>query len=219
MKCPHCREGFHDTWQWSGLGQDVDGIKGVRKTNCPACGRDVIELVHYSGAVIWGQMQAPTAILSKSMIHPKTFSRAPLAPEVPASLAAYYREACLVLSDSPMASAALSRRCLQALLRNHAGIKPSDLSNEIQQVLDKGNLPSHVADEIDAIRAVGNFAAHEIKSTNTGAIVEVEVGEAEWNLDTLEALFDIYFVQPSKVAARKAALNQKLAAVNKPPLK
>ena len=45
-----------------------------------------------------------------------------------------YKEACLVLSDSPKASAALSRRCLQNLLRGAAGVKPGDLSIEIQQV-------------------------------------------------------------------------------------
>jgi hypothetical protein len=35
----------------------------------------------------------------------------------------------------------------------------------------------------------GSFAAHEIKSKVTGAVVDVEVGEAEWNLDVLESLF------------------------------
>jgi hypothetical protein len=41
--------------------------------------------------------------------------------------------------------------------------------------------------------------------------VEVETGEAEWNLDVLESLFDFYFVAPAPGAAGKAALNKKLA--------
>jgi hypothetical protein len=92
----------------------------------------------------------------------------------------------LVLPDSEKASAALSRRCLQHLLREKAGIKPGNLANEIQQVLDSKQLPSHLADDLDAIRNIGNFATHPLKSTNTGEIVEVEPHEAEWLLNLVE---------------------------------
>lgn len=53
---------------------------------------------------------------------------------------------------------------------------------------------------------------------NTGAIVDVETGEAEWMLDVLESLFDFYFVRPAKLAARKTELNKKLTDVGKEPL-
>lgn len=39
--------------------------------------------------------------------------------------------------------------------------------------------------ELDAVRNIGNFAAHTQKSTVTGAILDVVPGEAEWNLDVL----------------------------------
>jgi hypothetical protein len=65
---------------------------------------------------------------------------------------------------------------------------------------------------------IGNFAAHPLKSTNTGEIMEVEDNEAEWNLDTLERLFDFYFVQPSIAAKRKAEINKKLKEAGKPQL-
>jgi hypothetical protein len=45
-------------------------------------------------------------------------------------------------------------------------------------------------------------------------VLPVEAGEAEWNLDVLEALFDFYFVQPAKLQQRKDALNQKLRDAN-----
>ena len=47
----------------------------------------------------------------------------------------------------------------------------------------------------------------------------VEPGEAEWTLDVLDGLFDFYYVQPAVLAARKAALNAKLASAGKPPTK
>ena len=124
-----------------------------------------------------------------------------------------------MFADSAKASAALSRRCLQNLLRDHVGVKHSNLDSEIQQVLDSGKLPSHLAEAIDAVRVGGNFAAHPIKSTNTGEIIDVGPGEAEWLLDTLEGLFDFYFVQPATLKRKRDALNAKLKDAGKPLLK
>ena len=80
-------------------------------------------------------------------------------------------------------------------------------------------LPPDIADNIDAIRNIGNFAAHANKSKSTGEVVDVEPHEAEWNLDVLESLFDFYFVQPAKAKARRDSLNEKLFDAGKPPLK
>jgi Domain of unknown function (DUF4145) len=97
-------------------------------------------------------------------------------------------------------------------------VKPSDLYAEIEEVISSGKLPSHPSEMLHAVRVTGNFVAHPTKSTNSGEIIEVEPDEAEWNLDTLEALFDFYVVQPARTAAKKAALNAKLKAAGKPPL-
>lgn len=152
-------------------------------------------------------------------VWPKGISRAPVPKEVPPEIVEDYKEACLVLSDSPKASAALSRRCLQNLLRTAAGVKHGDLNSEIQQVLDAGKLPAQIAENIDAVRHIGNFASHPNKSNSTGEVVPVEPHEAEWNLDVLESLFDFYFVQPARAKARRDALNKKLADAGKPALK
>ena len=150
---------------------------------------------------------------------PKAPSRVPIPKEVPIEFSGDYTEACLVLQDSPKASAALSRRCLQHILREKAGVKKSDLADEIQQVIDGGKLPSHLTESLDAIRNIGNFAAHPIKSKSSGEVVDVEAGEADWNLDVLEALFDFFFVQPELIKKKRAALNQKLGDAGKPPMK
>jgi hypothetical protein len=136
---------------------------------------------------------------------------------VPEEFAADYREACLVLTDSPKASAALSRRCLQLLLREKGRVKPGNLSDEIDQAMQQ--LPSHLAEAVDAVRNIGNFSGHPIKNTNTGEIVEVEPGEAEWSLEVLEGLLDFYFVQPAVLKRKRDALNQKLQDAGKPPMK
>ncbi len=139
--------------------------------------------------------------------------------EVPDAFAQDYREACLVLNDSPKASAALSRRCLQHLLREVAHVKAGNLSDEIGQVCESGTLPSDLAGAIDAVRTLGNFAAHPTKNTNTGEIVGVEPEEAEWLLDTLEGLFDFYFVRPTRMKEKRDRLNQKLKEAGKPEMR
>jgi len=155
----------------------------------------------------------------QTLVYPKGISRSSIPAEIPTGFATDYREACLVLPDSEKASAALSRRCLQYLLREKAGIKKGDLANEIQQVLDSKQLPGYLAEDLDAIRNIGNFAAHPMKSTHTGEIVDVEPQEAEWLLNLLEGLFDFYFVQPARAKAKRDALNAKLQSAGKPPMK
>ncbi|MCG3690130.1 hypothetical protein [Aliarcobacter butzleri] len=66
---------------------------------------------------------------------------------------------------------------------------------------------------------IGNFSAHPIKSQNTGEIVNVEVGEAEWCLEILQSLFEFCYVQPKIAEEKMAELNKKLEECGKPLLK
>lgn len=154
--------------------------------------------------------------MQRILIRPRGHSRNPIPPEVPENVAENYREACLVLNDSPKASAALSRRCLQSILRDAAGVTESNLHNEIGAAMK--HVPSYIADNLHAVREVGNFAAHPEKSESSGEIVAVEPEEAEWNLDTIESLFDFYYVQPERAKSRRDALNKKLTDAGKKPL-
>lgn len=191
------------------MGSDADGYWMTCWVPCPACGKFIVLLV----------LRDRRGREIRGMVWPKGVARSPLPADVPDQYAKDYREACLVLTDSPKASAALSRRCLQHVLRGEAKVKPSQLDKEIQEVLDSGKLPTHLAESIDGVRNIGNFAAHPMKSTNTGEVVEVEPGEAEWLLDTIEALFEFYIVQPAVIRRKREVLNDKLREVKKPPMK
>lgn len=151
------------------------------------------------------------------MLYPLASQRPPVPQEVPTKIAKMYEEAALVLPLSEEASAALSRRCLQAVLLDAAKVTSKDLAPQIAEVLPK--LPSYLQTQVDAIRNIGNFGAHPNKSTVSGEIIEVESGEAEWNLDVLDALFDFYYVQPANIAAKRKALDKKLGEIGKSPMK
>jgi hypothetical protein len=210
MKCRECLVEFHSKWSKFETLSDRGGTPfTVQYAACPACWR-----LH----IAYTCSRDPNSSM-RVFLYPAAVSREPLDSAVPQPFAGDYVEACNVLDLSPKASAALSRRIMQHVLRECAKVKAPNLDQEIQQVLDRHMVPTHIAESLDAVRTTGNFAAHPIKSTSSGEIVDVEPGEAEWNLDTVEALFDFYFVQPAKTAARRDALNKKLKDAGKPQLK
>jgi len=212
MKCPHCLENFFEEWESfdpSPL-KNEDGSWVMQYCTCPSCKKIIIRL---------GERQIISDHYTWKFVEPKAISRIPLPVEVPSEFTEDYKEACLVFADSPKASAALSSRCLQDLLKEKAGTTKENLAEQIQEILDSKTLPTYLAKSLDAVRNIGNFAAHPIKSKSTGEIVDVEPGEAEWNLDVLEGLFDFYFVQPHKLQEKRDGLNQKLEDVGKPPMK
>jgi len=211
MKCPHCLLEINETFEDVELGDDSEGRWFANLMRCPneKCNKIIVRLECIE------RNNRPKALY---FVRPISSTRPPAPIEVDDHIAQDYNEACAVISLSPKASAALSRRCLQNILREKASVKHGNLVNEIQEAIDKG-IPSHIAESIDAIRNIGNFAAHPSKDKITGEIVDVEPEEAGWNLDVLELLFDFYYVQPELAKKKKAALDAKLASIGKPPMK
>ena len=215
MKCPHCLENFHvgDLTSPEDIDESERGMHEfhntcfisevgdsdcwIEKVICPACDKFIITLVIE---------RYPE---HRDLIWPKGYSRPPVPPEVPEEFVADYREACLVLADSPKASAALSRRCLQYILREKAGVKPGNLYNEIEEAKALQGFSSSLEELLDIPRQVGNDAAHPNENPVTGLIVDVEPWEAEWCLEVIEALYDHYFVAPAKNIERRTRLEQK----------
>lgn len=230
MKYPHCNTTFADAFADSLIAQHPQVTSRTSQVlappvgwtassqRCPECHNFIIYLRRHRTPGPTPQTSVFTwSVDLQFLAYPRSGSR-PIPPEVPSPYRDDFSEACKALTDSPKASAALSRRCLQAVLRDKAGTKKKDLADQIDEVIQSGRVPPHIQGELDAVRAIGNFAAHATKSTATGEIIDVEPGEAEWNLDVLESLFEFYFVQPGLTASRKAALNVKLKAAGKPEL-
>ena len=203
-KCPHCLVTAFFEDHWTGLARDVDGNWVVYYSTCPNCRRLVIELRR-------SPHRDPTVGVDELVMlaYPKSIQRDPPPPEVPEKFTKDYFEAALIVSDSPKASAALSRRLLQHLLREKAGANQRNLFDAIQHVVDEGNIPSHILASLHTLRELGNFAAHPNKSTNTAEVIEVEHGEAAWCLDVIDALYDHYFVGPAKIQQARNAVNEK----------
>ncbi|WP_406696501.1 DUF4145 domain-containing protein [Singulisphaera sp. Ch08] len=156
-------------------------------------------------------------IKATTLVWPKT-PKCQIPPGVPDPLASDFREAHDSLAISPKASAALSRRCLQALIQDQEGIHDRNLVDQIKKLLAMNKIPSYLAQDLDAIRNIGNFAAHPQKNQNTGEIVDVEPGEAAWTLQVCRDLLEFYYVDLPKSVARRIALNQKLGDAGQKPM-
>lgn len=212
FNCPRCGAFANQEWYIAEAYNKADAkIKGIKTYEGSIDEFSFSKCAHCNNISIWDNGKG-------SIIFPKTNVRVFDLTDIPKDLAEDYEEACLVFSDSPKASAALSRRCLQSILRNQ-GFSDKSLFNEIQKAIDSGKLPSHIAESLDALRNIGNFAAHPMKDTNSGEVLPVEPGEAEWNLETIEFLFDFFYIQPSRTKKRKEALNKKLKQAGKPEMK
>jgi hypothetical protein len=215
MKCPHCSNGIHAAWAAIPLFQDGPRAEGqswhLLQMVCPECDNFIALLQRTPPGL-------PNNPNLAFIAWPQHATR-PVPPEVEEPFASDFREASATLSTSPKASAALSQRNLQAILHDKARIKKRNLDEEIQAAIDSAAVPQWISENLDAVRVMGNFAAHTTKSTNTGAVVEVEPGEAEFLLNVLEGLFDFYFVQPKRAEEQRAAINAKLQDAGKPPLK
>jgi len=109
---------------------------------------------------------------------------------IPKPIRDNYLEACLIRDLSPKASATLSRRCLQGMIRHFWGIQKGRLVDEIDAIKDKTDASTWSA--IDAVRKVGNIGAHMEKDIDV--IVDVDPQEAQLLIGLIELLMKDWYI-------------------------
>lgn len=117
----------------------------------------------------------------------------------------------MIRHASPKASATLSRRCLQGIIRDFWQVKPGRLVDEIDAIQDRVDPLTWGA--IDALRKLGNIGAHMEKDINF--IVDVDSDEAELLIGLVETLLRDWYVQREERKQRMDALIA--AAASKKP--
>ena len=96
----------------------------------------------------------------------------------------------------------------------HFGIDKGNLNKEIDAVGDNQMMPGEVVEALHLVRQYGNFGAHSIAG-DSGVIVDVQDGEADFMIELLDMLIDHAFVKPAKLEAIKASLEAKLPGKKK----
>ncbi len=110
---------------------------------------------------------------------------------IPLAIRSDYEEASAILYLSPKASATLSRRCLQGMIRDFFQISKSSLFEEINAIKDK--IPAEQWAVLDGVRRIGNIGAHMEKDINL--IVDIEPEEAQKLIKLIELLLQQWYIE------------------------
>lgn len=198
-RCPYC--GHHaviDRYKFSAFSHHISmgNIHGPRMlfgnvTVCP--NRECREFtLSISISEITKNDEDETEFIEKHKWDLIPESKAKVFPSyIPAPLISDYREACLIADKSPKASATLSRRCLQGMIRDFWQVKKGRLVDEIEAIKEK--VDPDTWDAIDSLRKVGNIGAHMEKDISL--IIDVDPGEADLLIELIETLFEEWYIR------------------------
>jgi hypothetical protein len=194
MECPHCHSEFTATPHVFALGEDQDGTWQISSARCDICDRLIVNVCAKDG---------PTyPALPQSSMRPR------LSPDVPVDYADDYHAACQVYSYSPQSTAALGRRLLQHLLADKAGAGDGDLVDQIRHAVLGADMPGYLKQGLQMYSRLAKLDSAPSKSVHPEALARVEPGEAEWLLDVLQSMFDLYFVQPARLQRKQDSIEE-----------
>lgn len=139
--CPYCETFSRQMWlnlYWNTeLGHEVFGP--IMIALCDHC----------NSITVWYQ---------KKMIVPSAGGIEPANPDLPEEIQDDYREAALIVNQSPRGAAALLRLCIQKLCVQ-LGEKGKNINNDIAELVKNG-LPVQIQRALDIVRVIGNEAVH-----------------------------------------------------------
>jgi hypothetical protein len=197
--CPFCGRdttivGSNHSQDWAELTTDnAQGRLFLRSVFvvCPnaECRQVAVTVSLHKADKISAAIFRPGSLLASwSLIPP---SQAKVFPDyVPKPIRDDYQEACLIRDLSPKASATLSRRCLQGMIRDFWKVTKPKLAQEIDAIKDK--VDSETWGAIDGVRSIGNIGAHMEEDINV--IIDVEPEEAGHLIWLIELLIKDWYI-------------------------
>lgn len=174
--------------------QNIDGFKRltIEWTVCPNKDCNKLSLTVHLIETIWNSNTynfIAGKVLKSYRLLPQSFTK--VFPDyIPTPIIQDYEEACAIIDLSPKASATLSRRCLQGMIRDFWGVSKNRLIDEINAIEEKVDPVTWKA--IDAVRKVGNIGAHMEKDINL--IVDVDTNEASMLIQLIELLVEEWYI-------------------------
>lgn len=171
-----------DGWHWIGPHEKDNDPSAIALEfyKCPNC-------EEYS--IFLGGKGEKVLNISPMYIRPRSLAKQ-FPDYIPLAIRQDYEEACAIVQLSPKASATLSRRCLQGMIRDFWEISESNLSKAIEKL--EGQIPATQWKVIDGVRRIGNIGAHMEKDINL--IVDIDPNEAEKLLKLIEHLLEQWYI-------------------------
>jgi len=126
------------------------------------------------------------------VVYPK---QAVFSNSVPAGVRKIYNEAAKVKNLSPIAYVILARRVLEEICQDKK-VTQRNLARGLQELVDKGEIPTTLSEATELIRVVGNAGAHASDKVITYPQV--------WAIDEfIKVIFEYLYVAPGKIAEFK----------------
>ena len=196
----------------------IDGILFIdtEMITCPnpECKRYSLKITLNNGFLRSGNRHHGNEILGEWQLIPQSMAQT-IPDFVPQVIIDDYNEACLICNLSPKASATLSRRCLQGIIRDVFKISKRRLIDEINEIKDKIDVPTWKA--INGIRKIGNIGAHMEKEIDL--IIDVDENEAEILIKLIEILIHQWYIVPhdrDKMLSRVVEISENKEELRKP---
>lgn len=191
-KCPYCGVAFYEASDntkerrisYNFDQKDFDGPYGYNSILS-----DIVAVYHYCPSCHEYSVQLASSKGLFSFNYPP-YTGITLPDYIPEAVRKDYVEACSILDASPKASATLSRRCLQGMIRDFWGVTSGNLAGEIDLIKDK--IPADQYRVLNGVRRLGNIGAHMEKDVNL--IVDIDPGEAQKLVKLLELLLKDWYI-------------------------
>lgn len=192
--CPFCSSKFvitresHTAFKTLFIGNGVPYRRGVddldelsvRHYKCPNCEEISIQ-IEGIGKKVEG---------IKIPVRPRSLAKK-FPSYIPEAIRNDYEEAYLILHLSPRASATLSRRCLQGMIRDFWSVSgKKNLYQEITEIQDR--VKPEISRVLKGLKDLGNIGAHMEKDINL--IIEIDPDEAEKLLKLIEYLMKEWYI-------------------------
>lgn len=165
-----------------------------------------------------GRIEDVSGNVFSDRIYPRSLAK-PQPVYIPNQIQSDYFEACLIANLSPKASATLSRRCIQGIIRDFAQISGKTLYQEIETLkssIEDGTADRSISEEsveaLHAVRGIGNIGAHMEADVNN--IIDVDPDEATVLIELIEQLFVDWYGERQKRQDRLARVKEVAAEKN-----
>lgn len=194
FKCPYCGQFTPYTnashfpkvistgFQGNSLGTNVDLCNSrviLSYDICAACGKYTVSVEGLGNKVSFPAKQIFP--VSNAIHYPEY---------IPEQIRKDYEEAYAIKDLSPKASATLSRRCLQGMIRDYWNINEKNLYREIEAL--EGKVDPAQKKVLNSLRLLGNIGAHPER--DAALIVDIEPDEANKMIKTIELLIKEWYI-------------------------
>ena len=140
------------------------------------------------------EFDATGRLTEEWVVWPRGTGRA-VDPLIPAEFANAYREATLILDDSPSMSSVVARGLVADLLKAN-GYASDRLEKQVDAFMNDPAIPARLRKLVDPIRILGDFGAHSLRDAEGNRVV-VSRADAEWTLTVLDRLFHHFIIEPA----------------------